>query len=63
MDFNIYSVKFKRNRKITHQTVDRPMQPGQDNVHWISIEFEYVFDVSYLLYSYTESNICNCLKI
>ena len=32
MDFYIYSVKFKRNRKITHQTVDRPMQPGQDNV-------------------------------
>ena len=35
MDFNIYSVKFKRNMKIT--PVDRPMQPGQGNVHWIPI--------------------------
>ena len=35
--------------KITHQTVDRPMQPGQDRVHWIPFEIVYIFDVSHLL--------------
>ena len=49
--------------KITHQTVDRPIQPGQDNVLWIHFEIVYIFDVSHLVISYTESNICNCLKI
>ena len=32
-----------------HQTVDRPMQPGQDHVHWIPFEIVYIFDVSHLL--------------
>ena len=49
MDFNIYSVKFKINMKSTHQTLDRPMQPGKDNVLWIPIEIVYIFNGSHFL--------------
>ena len=52
-----------RDMKSTHQTVDRPIQPGQDNVLRIHFEIVYIFDVSHLVISYTGSNICNCLKI